>query len=420
MALFLDITENEVQVLLEEIVTFMGAFDVEVDVTKEELIITLRYALGQFEKEAGIWQLNNQFINIYGQPAGLALTNQIATVNFNLTRQVTDWFAAMQRVGGKIPWHKDYITLEPGRQVYFLDKESSRPYPTGTRRIHRVFWVATPELFGSHFTGDYNQIHGDDILYNNAWNFTTSGLNYGDNRLGFLGYTFDTVLMLQAIETRNKILFSEFFHNLSGDVLEITPMPGKALSDIQPGTRVFYYYWNEAEVLSGQSFMNNPANSQTVYSSIEQLDPLNPNNNTGLTGLPAGQAILIANPLQMNIQAVPWSYLSAWAQAVVKNIAFARCKYIQAAKWRKIKKTFATGEMEYEVEFDYQSLLQEATDEENRALDNLREDFKDLNIGTLMQQQTQIVDSAVQQSKRGGRLWFIGVAAFLCLSPYLI
>lgn len=406
--LFLDLTEDETQDLHEQIMTFLGAWTVDVALTKVEMIIALRYALGQFEKEAGIWQLNNQFINIYGQPAGLALTNQIATVNFNMMRQVTDWFASMQRVGGKIPWHKDYITLEPGRQIYFMDKESSKPYPTGTRRIHRVMWCAKPELFGSHFTGGNDQLNGDDVLYNNAWNFTTSGLNYGSNRLGFLGYTFDTILMLQAIETRNKVLFSEFFHNLSGDVLEITPMPGKSLSNIQAGTRVFYYYWNEAEVLSGQSFTNNPSGSQTVVSSIESLDPLNPNNNAGLTGLPPGQAVLIANPLQMNIQAVPWSYLSAWAQAVVKNIGFARCKYIQAAKWRTIQKTFATGEMEYEITFDYQSLLTEATEEERNAIDNLRQDFTNLNVATLMQQQQQVVESAVTMNRGSGRLWFIG------------
>lgn len=407
MSLYLDITESEIEAILEEIVSFLGGFDIEVDVTKEELIITLRYALLQFEKEIGIWQLQNQFINIYGQPAGLALTNQIATVNFSMPTQVMNWFASMQRVGGKIPWHKDFITLEPGRQIYFLDKESSHPYPTGTRRIHRVMWCATPELFGSHFTGDYNQVHGDDVLYNNAWNFTTSGLNYGDNRLGFLGYTFDTVLMLQAIETRNKILFSEFFHNLSGDVLEITPMPGKALSDIMPGTRVFYYYWNESEILSGQNFVNDINGTQSVVSSIEQLDPLNPNNATGLTGLPAGQSVLIANPLQMNIQAVPWSYLSPWAKAFTKNIAFAKCKYIQASKWRKIKKTFGTGEMEYEIEFDYDSLLTEAAEEERNAIDNLRQDMKDLSIANLMQQQQQIVDASTAVSKRMGRLWFI-------------
>jgi hypothetical protein len=213
--------------------------------------------------------------------------------------------------------------------------------------------------------------------------------------------------MLQSIETRNKVLFSEFFHNLSGDVLEITPMPGKALANIQPGTRVFYYYWNESEVLSGQNFVNNASGSQTTTSTIENYDPLNPNNNTGLTGLPPGQAVLIANPLQMNIQAVPWSYLSAWAQAVVKNIGFARCKYIQAAKWRTIQKTFATGEMEYEITFDYQSLLSEAQEEEASAIENLRQDFTNLNVATLMQQQQQITDSAVAQNRLGGRLWFL-------------
>lgn len=407
-SLYLDITENELQSLTEEITTFMGGFDVDVDLTKREVQIAFRNALLKFEKEVAVWQLQNQFINIYGQPAGLALTNQIATVNFNMVRQVTDWFASMQRVGGKIPWHKDYITLEPGRQIYFLDKESSKPYPSGTRRIHRVMWCATPEIFGSHFTGGYNQIHGDDVLYNNAWNFTTAGLNYGNNRLGFLGYTYDTILMLQAIETRNKVLFSEFFHNLSGDVLEITPMPGKTMANMAPNTRVFYYYWDEAEVISGQSFLNTPGASEAVYNSIEFSDPFNPNSTSGLTGLPPGQAVLIGNPLQMNIEVIPWSFLSPWAQAVVKELAFALCKMIQGSKWRKIQKSFASGEMQYEIQFDYQSLIQEAKDEESRAIENLRSDLKDLNISTLMQQQGTILETTAKATSMMGRVWFVG------------
>jgi hypothetical protein len=410
---YLDITEDELQEIYEEVMTFLGGEDVDVDLTKKEVLITLRNALLKFEKETAIWQLHNQFINTYGLPAGLVLTNQIATINYALVRQITDWFSSMQRVGGKIPWHKDYITLEPGRQIYNMALESSKPYAPGTRRIHRVLWVARPEVFGSHFSGRTDQINGDDVLYNNAWNFTNSGLNFGNNRLGFLGYTFDTVMMLQAVETRNKILFSEFFHNISGDILEITPMPGHTLANIGAGTRVFYYYWDEAELLSGQP--NIPDQSSITVTNIGQLDP-----GSDIPSIPASQYRLIANPLDMRIEAIPWSYLSPWARAFVKEISFALCKYIQASKWRKIKKTFATGEMEYEIEFDYSSLLDEARNEEERAITNLRTDFEKLNLATLLNTQKDMTEAARTINKNSGRTWFIGGMLGFLLSQYLM
>lgn len=406
--MYLDITEDELQLIYEEIMTIMGAFDggghgINVDLTKEEVLIMLRNSLLKFEKETAIWTLQNQFINVYGMPAGLVLTNQLATVNFNLVRQITDYFASMQRVGGKIPWHKDYITLEKGRQIYFLDKESSKPYAPGTRRIHRVMWYAKPEIFGAQL---FNQTpYGDDVIYSNQWNFTNTGLYYGTNGLGYLGYTFDTILMMQSMETRNKVRFSEFFHNLSGDVLEITPMPGKGPDSVENGARVFYYYFDEAEIAAGTKLINEAIDGSAT-SSIQLID--NPYAEPGVSGVPPGQGPLIANPINMQIEVVPWSGLSAWAKAFVKDLTLAKCKYIQGAKWRVIQKTFATGEMEYEIQFDYGSLVSEASDEEARLIENLRADLQSLILVNLQNNQKDIVEAAVQINKRGGRKWMIG------------
>lgn len=396
--MYLDITDSELTRFYEEIQTILGGFDVEVDITKEEVKIALRNSLDKFEKECAIWQLKNQFINAYGMPTGTILNNQLATVNFNLVHQITDFFASMSKVGGKIPWHKDYILLEPGRQVYFLDKESSKPYVSGTRRINRVLWLAQPEFFGSTAKGGN---HYDDVLGNKQWAFSPTGLNYGANRLGFLGYTFDTVLLMQSRELRNKIMFSEYFHNLSGDVLEITPMPGAQLTNIREGTKLFYYYWNEAEITAGRKLeMPNEISFE--------IDPENPNNDNGLTGLPPSQSTLIANPLQMQIDVIPWSSLSAWARTFVKDMTLAKCKYIQGSKWRVIQKTMSSGEMDYEINFDYSSIISEGLDEEKTLIENLRQDLNELAIHTLTENQKTTVENAVKISSRKPQKWFIG------------
>lgn len=390
--MYLDIREDELQQIYEEILTILGAYTIDVDVTKEEVLIFLRRSQLIFEKHTSIWQLHNQFGNVYGTPAGLIQQGQLAVMNFSLVQQITDWFASMARVGGKIPWHKDYIILEPGRQIYDLSKESSKPYPSGTRRIHRVLWVARPDTFGPGKYTDSNKT-GDDILNSNNWNFGAGGLNYGTTPLGFLGYSFDTILMMQSQEQRNKLFFSEFFHNLSGDMLEITPMPGVGLAGIPPGHKLFYYYWDESEVM-----LNGPNENLSIDS--EATSTIG-----GMYGLPAGQSNLIANPLQMKIDYILWSQLSPWAKSWIFDYTLAYSKYTQASKWRKIKKIYSTGEMSYDIEFDYQSLLSEANEEMSALVNTLRDDLKELNVVKMIQDKAEYVDAASKIMGKQPRIW---------------
>ena len=132
-------------------------------------------------------------------------------------------------------------------------------------------WVGQPEIFGGGHVNGITNAMGEDVLYSNAWNFTQNGANYAGNQLGFLGYTFDTIMMLQSAETRNNIRFSEFFHNLSGDVLEITPMPGHQRG-IQPGMRVFYCYFNESEVTQAVDGIDGSSTSLSSSSEITTGD----------------------------------------------------------------------------------------------------------------------------------------------------
>ena len=403
MAYYLDIKEEELQQITEEIGTILGAHTIEVDLTKKEILIMLRRSHQEFEKETSIWQLKNQFGNIYGTPAGLIQQNQLATMNFQLPQQITDWFKSMSRVGGKIPWHKDYIVLEPGRQIYDLSKESSKPYAPGTRRVNRVMWCAKPEILNFSRFSNTNP-NGDDVLYSSNWNFTTNGLNYGASPLSFLGYSMDTIMLMQSAESRNKILFSEFFHNLSGDILEITPMPGIGVSSFPQGMKVFYYYWDESEVvINGRNpflDVNGPASEIVGGSYRNDVTAQN----------------LIANPVDMMLGYTMYNSLSPWAKSWIFDYTLARCKYIQASKWRKIKKTMATGEMSYEIEFDYQSLLSEASDEMKSLTESLKKDLEEINVLKLMQDKAEMVQAAGKVSSKHVRQWSFMSFIFLFLS----
>lgn len=390
--MYLDINESELQMITEEIATILGAYSINVDITTKEVLVMLRRSQLEFEKETSIWQLRNQFNNIYGTPAGLIQQNQLATMNFQITQQITDWFASMARAGGKIPWHKDYVILEAGRQIYDLSKESSKPYAPGTRRIHRVMWCAKPEILQlTKFTN--TNPNGDDILYSANWNFTSSGLNYGASPLSFLGYSMDTVMLMQSAEHRNHLLFSEFYHNLSGDILEITPMPGIGVQAYTQGLKVFYYYWDESEVaLNGKNpYLNNNGEASDVPG--------------GAYGANITVPQLIANPLDMKLNYTMWSQLSPWAKSWIFDYTLARCKYIQGAKWRKIKKTFGTGEMQYEIDFDYQSLLSEAADEMKNLSETLRKDLADIDVLKMVQDKAELAAASSKVASKTPRMW---------------
>lgn len=365
----LDISESEIKQLHEYVQTMLGGEDVDVDITEREIKVLARRGLKVYVKEINQWQVRNQFSNIMGFKANTNFTKRFVIDNAMLAQRMSDWWSSMARVGGKIPWKKDFIELEEGRQIYNLANESSQPYEPGSRRIHRVMWFMPPELVGRDFV--------PDVLFTNLWSFGQAGLTFGGHRLAYLGQLEDIVLLTQAFETRNKILFSEFFYNISGDVLEITPMPGSAVR-IPSDAKLFYYYFDEEEFIKqgGQ-------------------DPENETKE------------LIANPLQVKIDEVPYSDLNSVAKEWVDDFSLALAKYVQASKWRKVRSIASPGS-DYQIEFDYQSLLSESQDEKQKMIEDLREELAKMDFVKMYEDKASMARNAAETNKYSPRKLFIG------------
>lgn len=384
----IDISESELQYVYDEVLTFLGGYTVDVELTKEEVLKSLNRALAVFEREISLWQITNQWSNLYGQVQGNRHISQFATINFGLVQQVTDWFATMGRYGGKIPWHKDYITLESGRQIYNLATESSQPYLPGTRRIHKVMWVANANIFTF---GKYTPSNptGDDVLVSNNWALSGAGLSYAGNRLGLLGSVSDVVMLLQARETLSEVLFSEFFYNLSGDMLEVTPMPSNTRGNAFDGMRVYYYYWDEGELAKGKNI------DLEIYP--ELIDPE--------TGMIKGEYSLIANPLDIKLNVINWSDLSPWATSFVFDYGLALCKYIVASKWRMIQKTMGEGDKNFEINLDYSSLLSEYENETGKTLESLKAILEKFSLSNIYQEKLNIFEATKRINTGNAKRW---------------
>lgn len=370
--MILDMTPDELTELYEYIQTALGGEDIDVDITKKEIQVLARRALKDYLYEMQVWQTRNQFSNIVGQSTAIDFTNKFITDNMMLAQRISDWWAAMARVGGKIPWKKDFFFLENGRQIYDLSVDSGIPYIAGTRRIHKIMWYGPPEIFGSAtVTGD--------LTNTSLFSFGQSGLSYGNSPLMYLGNLMDVVLLAQALESRNKVLRSEFFYNISGDIVELTPTPGRTSALVfGEGARVYYYYMDEQDFLG--------LNSQEA----------------------SEQGELIANPTQVQINNMPYSTLNDMSKSWIDNYTLALSKYAQAAKWRRVR-TIASPNSEYQVELDYTGLIDESKVEKEELKTRLNEQLLAfIDTVKMFEDKAAVAKASADINKYSPRKFFFG------------
>lgn len=373
MAALLDLTPEELNCIYEYTMTYLGAVDVDVPMTKKEIQTLACRALKDYMYEINTWTIRNNFANVVGLPGAAAtnFTNKFILDNQMLAQRLSDWFAAMARVGGKIGWKKDYIKLQAGKQIYDLAVDSGTPYTPGTRRIHTVMWYAKPEMVGTGFNGDF--------FTGNLFAFDfQGGLSYGGNTLSYLGNIFDAVLIMQSLELRNKVLRSPFYYNISGDIVELTPLPGgsQAGITIPDNAYVFYYYFDEADF--------------TGLNSTEQSETNE----------------LISNPTQVKLDVLPYSKLNSTAKNWIDNYIVALAKYALASKFRMIR-AIASPTSEYTVEFDFQSFLQEAKEERDALKDQIRLELEKLDNDKMLERKASAQQSANQINKSSPRKWIL-------------
>ena len=367
----LDITDCDLKEVYEFLQVLLGGEQVDVDITEKEIRILMRKALKDYAEKINNWYILNNFSNIQGFDSSINFTKQFITQNPMIAQRVSDWFASMTRTGGKAIWHKDYFIVEKGRQIYDLSLESSISYKRGERRINRIMWVALPEIMGNQINPAVSD--GGLVAFGNA------GLMYGQGLMSYLGTSFDVVLLAQSLETRNKILRSEFFYNISGDIVELTPMPGVGMDSLPQNARIYYYYVNEKDMLLLQE---------------------------------EGDDDLIANPSQVQLDIINWSSLNTPSKNWIENWTQALAKYMFASKLRAVRK-IASGESDYQIEFDYQSLLDESKTEKEKLAEDLKLYLEELLPAKQFENKAAIMENSRKINNLSPRKCFVGIILLL-------
>lgn len=336
---------------------------VDVQISKPEIEVVLCRASKIYQSYIEQWYVENNFGNLMGTDAKKNFTYFFVQDNFLMASRISDWFASMSRVGGHIPWKKDYVTLESGRQIYDLSQESSKPYLPNSRKIHKIMWYTPPVLLNTTLSPMTNGIRNSGMDFNiNNVNLSHRGVTYGNHPLNALGNVMDYILVKQAIQEKNRIVYGEFYYNISGDIVEITPVPGKNIN-LPKDAKLIYYYFDKEDMLG-----------------LNNQDLENVNN-------------LINNPTQVNFDLIRWQELNQFSRTWIEEYAIAESKYILGAKWRTVR-SIASPSSDYQVEFDYSSLIDESKETKNFLIEDLKESLEKLKTKNIMEEKASIIDSS--------------------------
>lgn len=365
-----DVSDEELDELYDYIKVLLGGGSIDVDIEKSELKTLICRAIKIYQKYISQWYIENNFGNVYGTSKETDFTRLYIQDNFNLAQKIASWFANMSRIGGDIPWKKDYIELKPGVQIYNMAEESHMPYRSGQRRIHKVLWFQ-PGYFNNYNFNNFTYTYADsDMMY-----FTPNGVQMGGYPLYFLGTSMDYVLLKGALEERYKILYSEYFYNLSGDILELTPVPG-AQFNIPANSKLWYYYFDESD-LNGANMYGQP------------------------------QELFINSSMTVEFNLIPFSELNQMSRTWIEDWTIALAKYVQGSKWRKIR-TIASPQSDYQVDLDYSSLLEESKAEQEELIEKLMESLDKLKTKNIMSDKAEIIESITKINRNAPKKPFIG------------
>jgi hypothetical protein len=146
------------------------------------------------------------------------------------------------------------------------------------------------------------------------------------------------------------------------------------MTGLPPNSKVFYYYVEEQDLLMLQE---------------------------------TGDDILIGNPTQVRLDIISWSELNSPSKNWIENWTTALSKYTWASKLRQIRE-IATGEAEYKVQFDYQTLLDEHYKEKELLMTQLKEYLTEMSAFKQAENKALIFENAAKVNKYSPRRPFIG------------
>lgn len=209
------IITDELHELFEDIRVLLGAPIRSVPISDDVFCRLLKIAVGDYTEVTQQWIIESNWLNMQGKNK-LPFINNQDELTLALTARSMDWtltFAqwCSKEVGlqargtnPKYELKKDFIPLEPGKQVYVI--------PAG-REVNKVLWITPSTTKAAMFA----QNGGVGLAFNGGLGFGTQfGGAAGFNGLyGCVGSAYDTALMAADLAEKNKFFRNDLAYKIT-------------------------------------------------------------------------------------------------------------------------------------------------------------------------------------------------------------
>ena len=359
---------DEVRSLFKRVRTLLGAGVRSVELSDEQLCDLLDVAIEDFSEKIQNEIISNNWAGFYGKNTAntTELTNAFMYRSLDLTKDYSYWFSKQVGLQNDGPWElkKDFITIEPGKQVYVI--------PSG-RTVNKVMYVNPPmtdtALFANYMGGGVGFMPGLGQV--------GAGYGYGAGMGGF--YTTqaaDVAYMASDLNFKSRLFRGDLVYKITAGpdgthLLHLISTPGSKLSfgftgSINGGIgligcEVWYTYYDTTNEEDADACMRYHAND------------------------------VILSPHQVQLERMDYTFLNEPAKITVRQLLVAKAK--QTLGLIRGKFSGKVNIPQAEMTMDYQMLIQQGKEEYDKAMDALDKRLERLRPVNMMKEQAELTEN---------------------------
>lgn len=359
---------DEIKSLFKRVRSLLGAGVRSVELTDEQLCDLLQVAIEDYSERTLNEVISNSWAGFYGKNTANSteLAHAFMARSLDLSKEYSYWFSKQVGLQNDGPWElkKDFITIEPGKQVYVI--------PSG-RTVNKVMYVNPPmtdtALFANYMGGGVGFMPGLGQV--------GAGYGYGAGMGGF--YTTqaaDVAYMASDLNFKSRLFRGDLVYKVTAGpegtrLLHLISTPGSKLSFGFSGSmngsigligcEVWYTYYDTTTDEDADECMRYHAND------------------------------VILSPDQVPIAQMDYAFLNEPAKVVVRQLLVAKAK--QTLGLIRGKFSGKINIPQAEMTMDYQMLIQQGKEEYDAAMEALMKRLERLRPVNMMKEQAELAES---------------------------
>ena len=361
---------DEVKALFNRVRNILGAPVRAVELTDDILCSLLQTAIEDYGERTLNEVIANNWMGFYGKNINNSKELAFAFMarSLDLSKQYSYWFSKQVSLQQEGPWElkKDFITIEPGKQVYVI--------PSG-RTVNKVMYVNPPMTDTALFAN----FMGGGVGFMPGLGQVGAGYGYGGGLGGFFTtQASDVAYMASDLNFKSRLFRGDLVYKITAGpdgthLLHLFSTPGSKLSFGFSGAmnggigligcEVWYTYYDTT---------NDDEDECMRYHAND----------------------VILSPDQIPMAQIDYAFLNEPAQVIVRQLLVAKAK--ETLGIIRGKYSGKVNIPQAEMTMDYQLLIQQGKEEYDKAMEALMKRLERLRPVNMMKEQADLMESNVK------------------------